>query len=112
MSIQNQNCLKNVDIVNLIKNNPVTQLSKNYQSKLINKIKEKFNTYEQQLIVASFYCYLNFKKTDFCIDLDDIWKWLGFTRRDNARKSLGKNFAESEDYKILQIQDKISKENE
>jgi hypothetical protein len=101
----------NLDIVNLIENNPVIKLNKSYQSKLINKIKSKFNTDEQQLFVSSFYCYLNYKKDDYCIDLDDIWEWLGFTRRDNSKKSLCKNFAEPEDYKILQIYDKICEEN-
>jgi phage anti-repressor protein len=37
---------------------------------------------------------------------------LGFTRKNDAKKSLGKNFAEPEDYTILQIYDKICEEKE
>jgi len=39
---------QNLDIVSLIENNPVIKLSKPYQSRLINKIKGKFDTNEQQ----------------------------------------------------------------
>lgn len=103
--------LNNLDIVDLIENNPVTKLNKSYQSKLINKIKEKFNTNDQQLFVSSFYCYLNYKKDDYCIDLDDVWEWIGFSEKSKAKRTLAKNFADPEDYKILQIQDKISEES-
>jgi hypothetical protein len=37
-----------VDIVNLIKSNPITKLSGNYQPKLIEKVKNSFSAYEQQ----------------------------------------------------------------
>ena len=43
------------DIVNLIEKNPLTCLSNDYQSKLLNKIKEQFNNDEQNLFIASFY---------------------------------------------------------
>ena len=57
-----------LDIVNLIEKNPITRLSKDYQSNLINKIKEKFTETQQQLFVSSFFCYLNYNsKTDFII---------------------------------------------
>ena len=59
-----------IDIVNLIESNPITKLTGNYQSKLIEKVKHNFDNYEQQMFVASFYCYLNYNsKTDFVIDL-------------------------------------------
>ena len=48
-----------VDIVNLIENNPITKLNGNYQSKLIEKVQKNFTGYEQQMFVASFYCYLH-----------------------------------------------------
>ena len=68
----------NIDIVNLIENNPITKLNGIYQNKLIEKVKNNFNNYEQQLFVASFYCYLKYDNTnDYVIDLDDVWEWLG-----------------------------------
>ena len=89
-----------VDIVNLIENNPITKLNGNYQSKLIEKVKNTFSNYEQQLFVSSFYCFLNYNyKNDFVIDLDDIWKWLGFSQKVNAKILLEKQFIIDIDYK-------------
>jgi hypothetical protein len=74
-----------LNIVKLIEDNPVTKLSNTYQGKLLNKIKETFTDNEQQLFVASFYCYLNCnQKTDFIIDLDKVWEWMGFNKKHNA----------------------------
>ena len=78
-----KNCVKKtnrLDIVKLIEKNPITRLSKDYQSSLITKAKAKFNDPEQQLFVASFYCYLNYNSNKyFIIVFDDIWKWVGFS---------------------------------
>ena len=93
---------KNLDIVKLIEKNPLFRLSSDYQNKLLNKIKDKFSQKEQQLFVSSFYCYLNYNsKNDFIIDLNDIWKWIGFSRKDHAKVALKKNFVEDIDYNIL-----------
>jgi phage anti-repressor protein len=91
-----------IDIVKLIEKNPLVKLTGNYQSSMIDKIKEKFNTYEQQLFVSSFYCYLNYDdKIDFVIDLDNVWQWLGFSQKVNAKCVLEKNFIKNSDYKIF-----------
>jgi hypothetical protein len=37
-------------------------------------------------------------KTDFVIDLDDIWNWLGFCQKHNAKSLLEKNFSIDIDY--------------
>jgi hypothetical protein len=44
-----------IDIVNLIEKNPITKLNGDYQSKLIDKVQNTFNNYEQQMFLASFY---------------------------------------------------------
>jgi len=91
-----------LDIVELIEQNPITKLSKNYQGKFIQKIQENFTDLQQKLIVASFFCYLNYNsKTDFVIDFDSIWKWLGFSRKDPAKVVLLKHFILDIDYKIV-----------
>ena len=91
--------MENLNIVDLIENNPITKLNGNYQSKMVTKIQEKFTEFEQQLFVSSFYCYLNYNsKTDFVIDLDDIWNWLGFCQKHNAKSLLEKNFSIDIDY--------------
>jgi hypothetical protein len=94
-----------LDIVKLIENNPNTKLSKDYENKMISKIKKEFTEPQQQLFVGSFYCHLKFDaKDDFVIDLDDVWKWIGFTRKDNAKRLLEKFFIEDRDYKVSPIQ--------
>ena len=90
------------DIVNLIEKNPLTCLSNDYQSKLLNKIKQQFNNDEQQLFLASFYSYLNYdQENDFVIDLDNIWQWLGFSEKSKCKKLLLRHFIENKNYKLL-----------
>jgi phage anti-repressor protein len=90
-----------IDIVNLIESNPITKLNGNYQSKLITKVQNNFNNYEQQMFIASFYCYLKHDyEKDFVIDLDNIWQWLGFGQKVNAKRVLEKNFIINKDYKL------------
>jgi phage anti-repressor protein len=94
--------MSDFDIVSLIEENPITKLSGVYHNKLITKIKETFNDSQQQMFVASFYCYLNCdKKNDFVIDLDNVWKWLGFSSKYNAKRFLEQQFILNTDYKIL-----------
>ena len=38
---------------------------------------------------------------DFVINFDDIYKWIGFNRKDNAKRLLIKEFTENMHYKIL-----------
>jgi len=92
---------QNINIIKLMEDNPNTKLSKPYQGKLINKLKDNFSTEEQQLFITSFYCYLNYKPDEFVIDLDDIWSWLGFSRKNDSKKLLEKHFKSEIDYKIV-----------
>jgi hypothetical protein len=90
------------DIVDLIENNPITKLSTTYQNKLLTKIKTKFTENEQQIFVASFYGFLNYdSKTDFVIDLDDVWKWLKFSTKQKAKMLLENHFVKDTDYITL-----------
>jgi hypothetical protein len=92
--------MQEVNIVELIESNPISKLSNVYNNKLLNKIKENFTGFEQQLFVSSFYCYLNYDKNiDFVVDLDNVWKWLGFKQKNNAIMLLEKNFNIDIDYK-------------
>jgi len=92
--------MQELNIVEFIEKNPISKLSKAYNNKLINKIKDNFTGFEQQLFVSSFYCYLNYDKNiDFVVDLDDIWKWLGFSTKQNSERVLEKHFKLDIDYK-------------
>ena len=91
-----------VDIVNLIENNPITKLNGNYKSKLITKVQNSFNNYEQQMFIASFYCYLKHDyKNDFIINLDNVWKWLDFSSKHKSKELLNKHFIINKDFRTL-----------
>ena len=93
---------KQLDIVKLIEKNPITRLDKEYNDTLVLKIKESFTEPEQQLFASCFLCYLNYnQKTDFVINLDTVWKWIGFTRKDHCKVVLKKHFTIDVDYKIF-----------
>ena len=88
------------NIVELIEKNPILILSSTYNNKLISKIQANFSGYEQQIFVTSFYCYLNYDKSnDFVVDLDDIWEWLGFASKFSSLRTLEKFFILDKDYK-------------
>ena len=91
-----------LNIVELIEKNPITKLSQTYNNFLLEKIQENFSTFEQQLFVSSFYCYLNYdKNTDFIVDLDDVWRWLDFSQKFCAIRILEANFKVNVDYKNI-----------
>ena len=89
------------DIVDLIETNPILKLSKPYQNKLLNKIKNSFETNEQQIFITNFYSYLNYKDDEFVIDLDNVWKWIGYSKKDKAKDILKKIFIYNIDYTIM-----------
>lgn len=94
--------MTSLDIVNLITNNPITKLTANNNNKLLEKVKANFTEMEQQLFISNFYTYLNYDKTaDFIVDLDDIWRWLGFNKKFNGIRLLENFFVLNKDYKKL-----------
>jgi hypothetical protein len=91
---------KELNIVDLIENNPITKLSNDYNITLLTKIKEQFSDFEQQMFLSSFYCYLNNHPTnDFVIDLDSVWQWMGFNQKVKAKALLDRHFVFDKDYK-------------
>jgi hypothetical protein len=46
--------METVNIIQLIEKNSITHLSKDYENKLLNKIKENFSDNDQQLFVGNF----------------------------------------------------------
>lgn len=48
--------METLNIVELIEKNDMTRLSKDYENRLLMKIKDNFTDNQQQLFVTSFYC--------------------------------------------------------
>lgn len=60
-----------------------------------------FNESEQKLLLGSFIGYLEHDtENDFIIDIDTVWKWLGFGRKNEAKRLLEKHFLINCDYII------------
>lgn len=93
------------NIVSVINEKKITKISNN--DKLITKIKENFNEDEQKLYIASFYSYLNYDEyKDYVISLDNIWKWLDFNQKYNAKRLLEKSFVKNDNY-IIKISNEM-----
>ena len=105
--------MEQLNIVELIENNPVTKINNNYNVKLLSKINTKFNGFEQQMFLSGFYCYINNDRLkDYVIDLDKVWKWLGFSSKQNAVRVLEKHFKSVIDYKENMLTQIDKQENE
>jgi phage anti-repressor protein len=90
-----------------------TNLSLSIQTKLVNKLRENFNEEEQRWYVGNFYMYINYHQTNqFPINLDDIFKLLGFSHKKNLKRTLENNFKKDQDYKIQLLRtEKLVKDN-
>ena len=94
--------METLNIVNLIESNPITKLTSDYNYKLLVKIKNNFTDFEQQVFLSSFYCYLNYHPiNDFVIDLDNVWKWIGFKQKVKGKLLLERQFTLNKDYIFL-----------
>jgi hypothetical protein len=93
-----------VDFVSLIESNPIARFNQTYHSKIIDKLSVKFSNYDEKIFLSNFYCYLKYDKVkDFVIDLDNIWKYIGFRNKTNANRLLRNSFIIEKDYKILRL---------
>jgi phage anti-repressor protein len=101
---KNKNELVTSEIINfteLVKNSNTT-LSFNLQTKMIDKLNKTFDEKEQHWYVANLYMYMNYHPTnDFPINLEHVFKMIGFANKGNAMKTIKSNFVLDEDYRIL-----------
>jgi hypothetical protein len=94
--------MQSLNVVALMDKTPITRLSASYNSRLLQRIKEHFTESQQQMFVTSFYCYLNYNQTtDYVVDLDNVWEWLGYNQKYAAKRVLERHFIIDRDYKIL-----------
>ena len=92
---------KTVNFSELVKNSS-TILSLDLQSELIDSLNEHFNQEEQRWFISNLYMYINYHPTtDFPINLEDVYKMVGFSTKANTMKSIKNNFTENDDYKIV-----------
>ena len=87
-----------VDIKTLIKTSDIHVYD---NTKLIDKLKEHFSEEEQKLYVSNLFLYLNYHPVDdFVVNLENVWKFIGFSNKANGKRLLKQHFTENRDYKI------------
>ena len=94
---------KSVNFTELVKSSSGTQeLSSNFQNELISQLTNEFTEEEQQWYIANLYVYMHYHPTqDYPINLENVYKMIGFANKGNAMKTIKNNFTEGEDYKVV-----------
>jgi T5orf172 domain len=84
-----------INVSNILNNNKI-------DDRLYELLEINMNTEDQKLFIKSFYLYLEHdnKEDIYVINLNDIYEWVGFSRKDNAKTLLIKNFKKDKDYII------------
>ena len=101
---------KAINFKELVKNSNTT-LSLNVQTKMVKLMSEEFTESEQQWYIANLYVYMNYHATnDFPINLENVFKMIGFANKGNAKRTLENNFTKEEDYKIISIKNNVKKQ--
>jgi hypothetical protein len=103
---------KAINFKELVKNSNTT-LSLNLETKMINILNTEFTEEEQQWYIANLYIYMNYHPTnDYPINLEHVFKMIGFANKENAKRTLKNNFAKDEDYKTLLVRKDEQKDTE
>ena len=93
--------IKTINFDELVKNSNTT-ISLNLQTKMVDLLNDEFTEQEQQWYIANLYVYMNYHPTnDFPINLEHVFKMIGFANKGNAMKTIKSNFTLDEDYRIL-----------
>ena len=75
--------------------------SLNFKSKIVDELNNTFTDDQKSWCIGHLYMYLNYHPTnDYPIDLENVWKLIGFSHKANAKRTLINNFVKDEDYKI------------
>jgi phage anti-repressor protein len=66
---------------------------------IIQILQEELTFDQKELFIDQFYSYMNYdEEFDFVVDLDEIYEWMGFSRKDPAKRLLKKYFTLDKDY--------------
>ncbi len=92
---------KTINFNDLVKNSN-TSLSLNLQTKMTIILNEEFTEKEQQWYISNLFMYMNYHPTnDYPINLEHVFKMIGFANKGNAMKTIKSNFVKDEDYKTI-----------
>ncbi|PNH01652.1 hypothetical protein TSOC_012439 [Tetrabaena socialis] len=67
---------------------------------LLDILRSELTGHEQQLFITGFAAYLQYdSRKDFVVDLDNVYTWLGFTRKNNTKRLLAQSLTEGVHYR-------------
>jgi phage anti-repressor protein len=90
---------KTINFNDLVKNSNTT-LNLTLQTKMTLILNKEFTKEQQQWYIANLFMYMNYHPTnDYPINLEDVFKMIGFANKGNAKRTLENNFTKNEDYK-------------
>ena len=90
-----------VNFTELVRNSKTT-FSLSCESKMIDLLNQEFTEQESQWYITNLYIYMNYHPTnDYPINLEHVFKMIGFANKGNAMKTIKSNFTKDEDYKIV-----------
>lgn len=73
----------------------------NFNQLLTARVQETFDEEEARIYAMNFKAYLEHDPTnEFVVDFDDVWRWLGFSRKDPAVRLLTNKFVKEKDYQV------------
>jgi phage anti-repressor protein len=97
--------LSNIFVKRRNSNSSITSVvsSSNYENDpIVSRIKEKLgnDVIQQQIFVNSLNMFMKYKdqRNEFVIDFDDVWEFVGFSRKDNALRKLENDLDKDVDY--------------
>jgi phage anti-repressor protein len=94
---------KTINFNDLVKNSNTT-LSLTLQTKMTLILNKEFTEEQQQWYIANLFMYMNYHPTnDYPINLEHVFKMIGFANKENAKRTLKNNFTLNEDYKKLLV---------
>jgi phage anti-repressor protein len=94
--------IESVNFSELVKTGSLSVLNESLQSKLVETLNHEFTDEEQRWYIANLYVYMHYHPTnEFPINLEHVYKMIGFAHKKNARRTLENNFIQDEDYKIV-----------
>lgn len=76
----------------------------NMDNILVEKLRASLTTNNADMFLKSFCMYLRCGDDNaFVVDLEDVWRWMGFSRKDPAKRLLEKNFIKDQDFETVSV---------
>jgi hypothetical protein len=84
-------------------NSNITKLVNVHEDKLLPVINDAFKSIKEKEFINIFYKYIQDDQYTLCIDFNDVWKSIGYSKKSNAKRRLTSDYINGEDYEIIKM---------